>query len=59
MVGGGRKCVDLTVNSPKEREVANCIIARTDCGISNLLSTGTGVVEKILDGTFKPVWKEN
>lgn len=43
--GGGRKCVDLTVNSPKEREVANCIIARTDCGISNLLSTGTGVVE--------------
>lgn len=45
VIGGGRECIDLTVNSPQKREVANCVVARTDCGISNLLSTGTGVVE--------------
>lgn len=45
VIGGGRECIDLTVNSPQKREVANCVVARTDCGISNLRSTGTGVVE--------------
>lgn len=45
VIGGGRECIDLTVNSPQKREVANCVVARTDCGISNLRSTGIGVVE--------------
>lgn len=45
VIGGGRECIDLTVNSPQKREVANCVVARTDCGISNLRSIGTGVVE--------------
>lgn len=36
VIRGGRECIDLTVNSPQKREVANCVVARTDCGISNL-----------------------
>lgn len=43
--GGTRICVDGTVNKPSRCEVANCIKARYDCGISNLRSDGTLVVE--------------
>jgi DNA (cytosine-5)-methyltransferase 1 len=38
--------IDLTVNHPKFREVANCISARQDRGISNLKQEGTGVLVK-------------
>lgn len=44
-MGGYTICVDGTVNNPSRREVANCIKARYDCGISNLRSDGTLVVE--------------
>lgn len=40
-----KRCVDLSVKNPKEIEVANCICARTDRGISNIQSEGSGVVE--------------
>lgn len=40
-----RVCVDGTVNNPGEREVANCIKARYDAGISNLRSEGNMVIE--------------
>ena len=43
----GKKCVDGTINKPQQREVANCIKARYDCGISNLRSDGNMVVEKM------------
>lgn len=44
--GGGIKiCTDGTISNPRRREVANCIKARYDCGISNLRSDGTLVVE--------------
>ena len=42
-----KKCVDGTINNPKEKEIANCITARYDCGVSNQQSTGNMVVEKI------------
>lgn len=35
--------VDLTINEPQERDVANCIKARYDAGISNFKQDGTGV----------------
>lgn len=35
----------MSVKSPKEIEVANCISARTDRGISNRKSEGSGVLE--------------
>jgi DNA (cytosine-5)-methyltransferase 1 len=38
-------CVDGTICNPKQREVANCIKARYDCGISNLRSDGNLVVK--------------
>lgn len=38
-------CVDGTINKPQRREVANCIKARYDAGISNLRSEGNCVVE--------------
>ena len=38
-------CVDGTINKPQQREVANCIKARYDCGISNLRSDGNLVVK--------------
>jgi DNA (cytosine-5)-methyltransferase 1 len=41
-----RQCVDGTINNPNTREVANCIKARYDAGISNLRSDGNMVVEK-------------
>lgn len=43
----GKKCVDGTINNPREKEIANCITARDDCGVSNQQSTGNMVVEKI------------
>ena len=39
-------CVDGTICEPKRREVANCIKARYDAGISNLQSDGNCVVEQ-------------
>lgn len=39
-------CVDGTINKPQRREVANCIKARYDCGISNLRSDGNLVVKQ-------------
>lgn len=39
-------CVDGTINKPQQREVANCIKARYDCGISNLRSDGNLVVNQ-------------
>jgi len=41
-----RRCVDGTINNPNTREVANCIKARYDEGISNLRSDGNMVVEQ-------------
>ena len=41
-----RRCVDGTICEPAEREVANCIKARYDAGISNLRSDGNCVAEK-------------
>ena len=38
-------CVDGTICEPGRREVANCIKARYDAGISNLRSDGNCVVE--------------
>jgi len=37
--------VDLCVKRPREIQVANCIKARYDAGISNLQADGSGVVE--------------
>lgn len=41
-----QSCVDGTINKPKQREVANCIKARCDAGISNLRSDGNLVVKR-------------
>ena len=41
-----KECIDLSLNCPRRIEVANCIAARTDRGISNHRSEGSGVVEK-------------
>ena len=38
-------CIDLTINRPGEIDVANCIKARYDAGISNFRQDGSGVVE--------------
>lgn len=38
-------CVDGTINKPQQREVANCIKAKYDCGISSLRSDGNLVVK--------------
>ncbi len=42
------RTIDLCVKSPREIKVANCILAKYDCGISNLKSFGAGVLEKKL-----------
>ena len=42
-----KMCVDGTINNPREKEIANCIPARYDCGVSNLQSNGNMVVEKM------------
>lgn len=39
--------VDLSIKKTKNIDVANCILARTDCGISNQQSIGTGVIENV------------
>ena len=39
-------CVDGTICEPRKRNVANCIKARYDAGISNLRSEGNCVVER-------------
>ena len=39
-------CVDGTINKPQQKEIANCITARYDCGISNQQQVGNMVVEK-------------
>ena len=39
-------CVDGTINEPQQREIANCIKARYDAGISNLRSGGNLVVKR-------------
>lgn len=38
---------DMSINSPKAKDVANCITARYDCGVSNNKSVGVAVVERI------------
>ena len=38
--------IDFTTNNPQIRDVANCISARTDRGISNRKQEGTGVLVK-------------
>ena len=40
-----RRCVDGTICEPTEKQVANCIKARYDAGISNLRSDGNCVAE--------------
>ena len=35
--------IDLTINEPKERDIANCIKAKYDAGVSNFRQDGTGV----------------
>lgn len=40
-----RQTVDLSINEPRGVEIANCIKARYDAGISNFKSDGTGVAE--------------
>lgn len=39
-----RQCIDLTINETKSIEIANCISARTDRGISNHRQEGSGVI---------------
>ena len=39
-------CVDGTIRNPRQKEVANCIKARYDAGISNLRSDGNLVVKR-------------
>ena len=41
------QCIDLTVNDPQKIDVANCIVARQDNGISNFKSSGFGVLYRI------------
>lgn len=38
---------DMTINDNKAKDISNCITARYDCGVSNLKSTGTAIVERI------------
>ena len=40
-----REVVDGTINDPGVKEVANCIKARYDCGVTNYKSDGVMVVE--------------
>ena len=45
-VPDGKSGADCTINNPQLRDVANCIPARYDCGVSNYKQFGTSVVEK-------------
>ena len=40
-----QRTIDLCIKNPREIEVANCIKARYDAGISNLQADGSGVLE--------------
>ena len=40
-------CVDVTINNPKKKEVANCVTAKYDNGISNLRSAGNLVIKQL------------
>lgn len=42
----GKSGADCTINSPQLRDVANCIPARYDCGVSRYKQFGTSVVER-------------
>ena len=42
----GQSGADCTINSPQLRDVANCIPARYDCGVSRYRQFGTSVVER-------------
>lgn len=42
-----RECCDMSVNEPKIKSVANCILARYDKGVSNHKNVGTAVIEPI------------
>lgn len=42
----GKSGADCTINSPQLRDVANCIPARYDCGVSRYRQFGTSVVER-------------
>lgn len=46
-------CVDGTINKPQQREIANCIKARYDCGISSLRSDGNLVVKQSSNADLK------
>ena len=41
-----RQTIDLSTNEPRKINIANCIKARYDAGISNFKADGSGVVEK-------------
>lgn len=41
--------IDLTLNTPRAIDRANCIKARYDAGISNFRQDGTGIVELLWD----------
>lgn len=40
--------VDLSINDPRERDIANCIKARYDAGVSNFKQDGTGVAIPVM-----------
>lgn len=44
-----RTGIDLTINEPGSLEVANCIKARYDAGITNFKQDGTGILERKTD----------
>ena len=47
--GGEQKTVNLTLFNPREINVANCVSARTDRGISIRRSEGSGVLQLQID----------
>jgi len=40
-------CIDGTICNPQQRDIANCITARYDCGISNQQQIGNMVAENL------------
>ena len=40
-------CIDGTINNPQQKNIANCISARYDCGISNYQKVGNLVIKQI------------
>lgn len=40
-----KECCDLTIKNPKCKDIANTVMARTDRGVSNIQSVGSGVAE--------------